>query len=332
MCKMKGSLLIEACVPDLVSVIVPTYNRAHLIEQTLDSVYQQTHRPLEVIVVDDGSTDNTVEVVRHWFAGRTKPGGPFRATYLCQRRRGPSAARNYGLTQCRGAYIQFLDSDDMLHREKLAVQVSALREQEAGFCVCNYQPVDGEGRDTGPVVEFHTRAHAVAEFPAAYPMNTPCPLYTRRAVMQNGGWDESLIAAEDFEYNFRMAVNGVKGCWIEPALLSVRRHTGEERIQNTPLHERFESMYVGLAKMEARAVERLLYSRALQNSLGLRAYQYYEHSRREGRPTEADLYLKYAWPRLFWIERARLTALRILPDWMICLCVAVKRMSPGRQR
>src|ERR1700690_167760 len=95
----------EEFQPDLVSVIVPTCNRAHLIIRAMDSVFVQTYRPIELIVVDDGSMDDTAEVVEAWASQRH--GGGFRVRLVCQPNHGAQVARNQGLRESGGEYIQF---------------------------------------------------------------------------------------------------------------------------------------------------------------------------------------------------------------------------------
>jgi glycosyltransferase involved in cell wall biosynthesis len=113
----------EGC-EGLVSVIIPTYNRAAIIQEALDSVYQQTYRPIEVIVVDDGSSDGTENIVKTWAEGHKVESG-FTVEYLSQKNMGAQAARNRGTCASQGQFIQFLDSDDLLLKEKLvrAVQL-----------------------------------------------------------------------------------------------------------------------------------------------------------------------------------------------------------------
>ena len=103
----------------LVSVVIPAYNRAGLIGRAIDSVLQQTHADLEVIVVDDASTDNTGEVV--------KAIGDTRIRYIrCERNAGASAARNTGIAAAAGRFVAFLDSDDVWMPEKLTLQLAVL--------------------------------------------------------------------------------------------------------------------------------------------------------------------------------------------------------------
>ncbi len=322
-----------ASTPDLVSVIIPCYNRAHLVVETLESVAAQTYSPIEVIVVDDGSTDDSVEVIKRWKLLK-EPGNEHLASLRCiqQENAGPSAARNSGIRECSGEFIQFLDSDDILHPEKLAQQVSAIRREDADFCVCNYRNFRETPDEAGSVVDFYHRPHTTDDFPEYYPMDTPAPLFRRNVVAKNGPWDETLDAGEDFEYNFRIVARGAKGTWLDEVLLYVRKHDGVERRQATPLATRYQSMYLGLAKMEMEAIERGLCSKRLLNGLGVRAYQYYRHTRAEGSLVEADIFLRHARPRLFWTTRASLFAKRVLPAPAIPLCGAVKRILRGKKR
>ena len=99
----------------LISCIVPVFNGERYLDEALDSIFAQTYRPLEVIVVDDGSTDTTAEVT-------TRYGDHI--TYIWQANAGPSAARNRGVETASGAFIAFLDADDIWHKEKLACQMT----------------------------------------------------------------------------------------------------------------------------------------------------------------------------------------------------------------
>lgn len=121
-----------------VSIIIPTYNRADLLPQTVESCLAQTYPNLEIIVVDDGSTDSTAEMM-----GRYGD----RIVYVRQDRQGMLKARRYGLRQASGEFIAFLDSDDLILPTKIERQVQMLTERpEAGLCHGWYYTVDEQGR------------------------------------------------------------------------------------------------------------------------------------------------------------------------------------------
>jgi glycosyltransferase involved in cell wall biosynthesis len=106
----------------LVSIIVPCYNQAEYLSDSLGSIMNQAYTEWECIVVNDGSTDNTEEVANFWVAIDD------RFKYVYQKNSGLSAARNLGLEIARGDYIQFLDADDAIHPEKLSTQLQCFRE------------------------------------------------------------------------------------------------------------------------------------------------------------------------------------------------------------
>ena len=111
-----------------VSVAIPTYNRAHYICETIDSVLVQTYKDYEIIVVDDGSTDNTREILKR-YGGKIK--------YFYQANQGQASAWNYAVSQSSGEYIAFLDDDDLWFPEKLERQVEVLdKNPDLGF-VCS---------------------------------------------------------------------------------------------------------------------------------------------------------------------------------------------------
>ena len=108
-----------------VSVIIPTYNYAHYITEAVESVLNQTYKDFEIIVVDDGSTDNTKEVIRPYLN---------KIKYIYQQNSGPSAARNRGIKEAKGEYIAFLDADDIWLPQKLELQIKFIeKEKELGL-------------------------------------------------------------------------------------------------------------------------------------------------------------------------------------------------------
>lgn len=121
----------------LVSIIVPTYNRGYCIQRTIDSVRAQTHQNWELIVVDDGSTDNTADVVQSSYSG------DHRVRYIFQANGGVSAARNAGIRAAYGDFVAFLDSDDVWKAWKLMVQLQCFRKfPEVGMVWTDFSAMD----------------------------------------------------------------------------------------------------------------------------------------------------------------------------------------------
>lgn len=124
----------------LVSVLIPAFNAAEFIVETIESVLNQTYRPIEVIVVDDGSQDNTVELVKATFSDDVR--------LLCQKNSGPSVARNRGIRESSGKYIAFLDADDIWLPEKIASQVAVMEEKpDIGMLCGDMVDFNEKGRD-----------------------------------------------------------------------------------------------------------------------------------------------------------------------------------------
>ena len=133
----------------LISVIIPTFNRALQVQAALKSVMAQTYPEFEVIVVDDGSTDGTGEAIPKIIMSQAASGERIR--YFFQSNQGSSVARNKGIEQARGEWIAFLDSDDVWLPEKLELQMQAIQqfEAECGGCFTDAQIVNDLGMDAG---------------------------------------------------------------------------------------------------------------------------------------------------------------------------------------
>lgn len=117
----------------LVSIIIPTYNRAHLIEETLDSILAQTYKKWECIIVDDGSSDGTALVVNKYLEKDKRFQFYNRPNYY---KSGGNGARNYGFTLSKGEYIQWFDSDDVMAVEKIGLSIESLLKETADLVIC----------------------------------------------------------------------------------------------------------------------------------------------------------------------------------------------------
>jgi glycosyltransferase involved in cell wall biosynthesis len=188
-----------------VSVVIPTYNRAALLQAALESVYAQTWKDFEVLVVDDGSTDGTEAMLRPFVEERG-------LRHLRQANRGPSAARTRGIESARGEYVAFLDSDDLWLPIKLSVQIPRMEAcPEAVMCYSNllhYNP------DSGALsVRYRQQAVRSGDLYLALIYKklhcAPPTLVVRKAIAERvGGFDEALRLSEDRDFNIRVARQG----------------------------------------------------------------------------------------------------------------------------
>lgn len=131
----------------LVSVIIPAYNTAKFIDVALNSVFTQTYRPIEVIVVDDGSTDNTADIVKNYQTSKTNKTNETNLIYIYQENGGRASARNTGIRAARGKYAAFLDSDDLWTPVKLKKQVEIMEaNKDIDFLFGDKQRFSDNGR------------------------------------------------------------------------------------------------------------------------------------------------------------------------------------------
>jgi glycosyltransferase involved in cell wall biosynthesis len=183
-----------------VSVLIPTFNRARYLPEAVSSVLNQTYRDLEVVIVDDGSTDNTAEVVRAF--------GDPRVRYLCQENRGTSAALNTAWRAARGEHIARLDSDDAWLPNFLAALVPALEaDAELGVIYARAQAMDAQGKPLAQIMGAAPRFPGKMLKSLLY-ADCVCPIAVvlRAACLARvGGYDESLPGTEDWDVWLRMA-------------------------------------------------------------------------------------------------------------------------------
>lgn len=187
--------------PPKVSVIIPTYNRAHLIGKAIKSVLNQTYKDFEVTVVDDGSTDNTEEIVKSFT--------DFKIHYICHKHnRGASAARNTGIKASRGEYIAFLDSDDEWLPEKLDKQMKTFNSEssEVGVVYTGDYYVDEKDKKVKKVHIPRKEGYIYEELLAGNYVGTPSALLVKKECFTKAGlFDEDLPTSEDYDMWFRIA-------------------------------------------------------------------------------------------------------------------------------
>ena len=202
----------------LVSVIIPNYNYANYIVDSIESVINQSYRNVEIIVVDDGSTDNSVEVIEKY--GKS-------VTLIQKKNSGVSAARNYGMRVAKGDFICFLDSDDSWDPEKIKLQISKFTSCEIGVVYSSINLCD-EGLNHLEVVKALYKGdieYLYYKFPTASIVLLGCSSAMIRSELARsvGEFDTLLHTSADWDY-FRRLSKRTKVEFVDEPIVNYRRH------------------------------------------------------------------------------------------------------------
>lgn len=220
-----------------VSVVIPTYNRSSFVLDAIRSVTDQQYEPLEILVIDDGSTDDTKEKLAHLNAQDV-------IRYIYQHNQGRSAARNKGISLATGDFIAFLDSDDLFEPGKLAKQVEFFANHpQVGLVHGGYVKFDESGKDLG---YRNTSWFSGWIYPKMLLvwytlLATPTVMVRKAALEEVGGFDESFVIAEDLDLWRRIARKYSFG-YINQSLARIRIHAGntsKDAISATREFERY---------------------------------------------------------------------------------------------
>lgn len=214
-----------SCDTPLVSIVIPAFNAAEFIEETLASVFAQTYPSIEVIVVDDGSTDATAEILRDQ---------QDRITVLTQANSGQASARNHGARVSRGSMLCFIDADDLFDPGKIKQQVAVLaRFNEAVAAYCDCRVIDAAGnvvQESNALSVVRHSGDVAASFLKAHSVTTPGMVLIRRSAFSKaGGFNERKIhrGHEDGVFWLRLALEGPI-VYSPETLMSYRRHAAQE--------------------------------------------------------------------------------------------------------
>lgn len=214
----------------LVSVIIPTYNRAWALGKSVRSVFEQTYRPIECIIVDDGSTDNTTDIVKHLIDECPEH---IDVRYFIKENGGANSARNRGLFECSGDFICYLDSDDMLTRDSIDERARVLIEDsDVDFCYGLSSIRDEHGTEIGRLNE----SWPASDKPiiSHYLFDTNSPLIRRSACAMVGLWREDIQGFQEYEYFSRLKHVSKKVYFINKILNVYVKHK-DENIYNKSL-------------------------------------------------------------------------------------------------
>ena len=271
-----------------VSVILPTYNRLPMLKEAMDSVLAQNFEDMELIVVDDGSTDGTAEEMKR-YGGRVK---------LIQhsRNRGVSAARNKGILHARGKYIAFLDSDDLWVKGKLRIQVSFL-DDNPHYPICYTDEIwIRRGKRVNPMIKHAKYSGWIFEKCLPLCIISPSSVMMKRTLFSKVGlFDEALPVCEDYDFWLRVSAR-FPIFFIDRKLIVKRgghpdqlsqRSWGNDRCRVIALEKLLSEPYIGSEEREMILKEMkkkcsILYKGFLKRKNEIEARHYQEMMRRYG--------------------------------------------------
>ncbi|MGJ8638549.1 MAG: glycosyltransferase family 2 protein [Opitutaceae bacterium] len=256
------------------SVIIPTYNRADTICESLDSVVAQTYRPIEIIVVDDGSTDDTETVIEKWStlldlnnqestqkiekrANAPQQTAPLSLRYVKQENGGAPSARNRGIKELGNdsKFVQFLDSDDRLHPERFAILARAFEEQNADFIQTSIEWFDPESGETVNKLKARPNADQVElVLQGDFWANTLRGALRKDLVENIGQWSVQMTCFQDRDYMERAVMQAKNPIALEPILGYLARGAG---MHVSNIHRTYEGRQWRIYS-ERRLVEQVL--------------------------------------------------------------------------
>lgn len=223
-----------------VSIVIPAYNRAGLLYESLMSCLKQTYQDFEIIVVDDGSEADIREAIK---LAEHHSGVSGQVRYIQQPRRGANVARNRGVNEAAGIFIQFLDSDDLLHPQKVEIQREFLSEQPELDMVFGLDEwFHNRPGDMQLLWNTPNEPSYLDRFLWDDPVwNTGSPLWRSATVKRIGGWDERLICWQDWEFHIRALCRGITYHHVPKVLQYIRDHDQTRSTNLVSLMEREKS-------------------------------------------------------------------------------------------
>ncbi|MFH1213506.1 MAG: glycosyltransferase [Candidatus Neomarinimicrobiota bacterium] len=236
--------------PGKISVIIPTYNREISLERAIDSVLEQTYRNFELIVIDDGSTDNTVSIIRKFRK---------RIRYYSRLHGGVSSARNLGLEKSEGTWVAFLDSDDYWLPRKLERQMQCLTENPRWLVLQTDEKWIRHGTVVNPMNKH--RKYSGWIFRQCLPLCivSPSAVIVHQKVFNDVGvFDESLPVCEDYDLWLRIALKYEIGLLPEKLIVKTGGHA-----------DQLSKKYWGMDRYRVLALEKILLAGLDQEQTGL---------------------------------------------------------------
>lgn len=211
----------QASSKDVCSIVIPIFNRERTVERTILSCLTQEHAAIELILVDDGSTDQSVEICKKFLKMKHRPGTVVR--FVSQPNQGACAARNLGMSLATGNYLLFLDSDDTIPAEKISTQIAALNHKNADCCISDYRVID-EHAGSCELFKNELKPH---QFISRLKSPSNSAIIMRRETIPKGmQWNVSLKRMQDFDFMLRYLATVKTWVYVPKALYNYHLHNG----------------------------------------------------------------------------------------------------------
>ncbi|MDD2358081.1 MAG: glycosyltransferase family A protein [Thiovulaceae bacterium] len=223
-----------------ISVVIPTYNRYEVLKRALASVFAQTYQPSEVIVIDDGSSDETSKIIQDFPS----------IIYRYQNNAGVSSARNLGISLCSYEWIAFLDSDDAWHEEKLALHVSLHKADKELFFSYTDEQWIRDGKEMKVPKKFQKFSGDIFSQCLSHCIIAPSSAFIHKKLFEDiGVFDESLEVCEDYDLWLRLTWKHKVGLIEQAMTIKYGGHT-----------DQLSMKYWGMDRFRVVALEKLLSS------------------------------------------------------------------------
>ncbi|MDC8006283.1 glycosyltransferase family 2 protein [Aureisphaera galaxeae] len=281
-----------------ITIIIPTFNRSQTIERTLQSVVNQTHTDWECLVIDDGSTDHTKEVVKTWSAKDERIQCLERPN---NRKKGANACRNVGIEKSSGAYLMFLDSDDTIANTCFENRLKYFSENNKADALI-FSTQEKKGDTLGDIVNRdpeNPTSRAYLEMFLSYeiPWQISSPIWKKEAFTKGGKFDENLMRFQDVDFHTHMLLSGCEVKRIEEADFFYHTDDAHDKFHDeTFIAKAMEAVRYYLKKYDRSKLEGTLSAqerRSFLRKMFLRALRRFVHDR--NRPKLYKEFTRLAW-------------------------------------
>lgn len=276
----------------LVSIIIPCYNNQAFLQEAIASAVNQTYSSVEIIVIDDGSTDRSLEIIRS-FGDRIR--------WETGINQGAPSARNRGLELARGKYIKFLDADDVLLPDCIERQVAQASQLLPDRKAIVYGDAIWVNRNGDPIPSYPLRARQPVEDPIAHILAqcplTSCPLHKREYLLEIGGFDPFLPRGQEHDLHLRLVLAGVEFVHHPGFAYQYREYSDGDRISNDAYSKKGAMVYYNTLQRHKNLIEAQTgqsLAPEVRKILSQRFWMYGRSILREGYITEANQYFSAA--------------------------------------